>query len=713
MLMKILTAVLFLFILTSLTFGQTKIKGIVTDKSNSPLPGANIFIKDTYDGISSSADGTFSFTTDEEGDVLLVVSFVGYKSFEKQIFLDGKEKLIEITLEEESTELGAVTVSAGSFEASDENKAVILRPLDIVTTGADADIYSTLETLPGAQQIGESEGLFVRGGSASETKTIVDEMIVQKPFYSSVPDIPSRGRFSPFLFKGTIFSTGGYSAQYGQALSSVLVLKTQDLAPQTVSAISLMAVGLGGSHTQRWENSSLAFEGGYYNLDPYFRVQKQRTEWIKSPESFEGSMNFRHKVSETGMFKAFSSYSYGDLSLNTPNLDNTSVKDFFRIKGGNFFINTNYRDIIAGEWVVFGGYSFSIDNDNIELPTDRIKLKETLNTGKITIQKNVSSNLFLTFGSEFQNIIFNEGFNEFNRELNELYLAAYVESDIIFTNDFAARIGFRGERSKLLNKMNIAPRVSLAYRLGTFDQLNFAYGQFFQTPGKDFLMWKTDFEFEKASHYILNYQYIGARRTFRIEMYYKDYDQLAKGTVFTHPYFNLPNVSFSNEGKGYAKGIDIFWKDNETFDFGYYWLSYTYLDTKREYLNFPTIATPTFATPHTVSVVFKYWLQDITTFAGLTYSFATGRPYFNPNNQEFLGDRAKNYHNLSLSVSHLTSIFNNFTVVFFSIDNIIGYNNVYGYRYSSDGSVRSPVLAPALRSAFIGMFISLGQTNPY
>ena len=99
-----------------------------------------------------------------------------------------------------------------------------------------------LSTLPGTQKIGETEGLFVRGGSASETKTVIDEMVVENPFFSSVPDIPSRGRFSPMLFKGTFFSTGGYSAQYGQALSSVLVLKTQDLAPKTQTAISLMAV---------------------------------------------------------------------------------------------------------------------------------------------------------------------------------------------------------------------------------------------------------------------------------------------------------------------------------------------------------------------------------------------------------------------------------------------------------------------------------------
>lgn len=250
--MKIIfTLLLFLAGSFSLT-AQAKLSGKITDDKNQPLPGANVYLKDTYDGVSSDTDGSFSFITEEEGSGILMVSYIGYKTYSQDVLLDGEDKFFEIVLSEESKELGVVVISAGTFEASDENKAVILRPLDIVTTaGASADIYGALQTLPGTTPIGEAEGLFVRGGSASETRTIIDEMAVQNPFYTSVPDIPSRGRFSPFLFKGTVFSTGGYSAQYGQALSSVLVLKTQDLPPKTQRALSIMAVGFGGSQVQR------------------------------------------------------------------------------------------------------------------------------------------------------------------------------------------------------------------------------------------------------------------------------------------------------------------------------------------------------------------------------------------------------------------------------------------------------------------------------
>ena len=709
---KNITILLFLFCST-LILAQTKITGKITDESSQPLPGANIYIKDSYDGISSEANGSFVFTTDEQGDAVLIVSFVGYQPYSQNLVLDGKDKYFEIMLKEDAAELGTVVISAGSFEASDENKAVILRPLDILTTGADADIYSTLETLPGTQQIGETDGLFVRGGSASETKTLIDEMTVQNPFYSSVPDIPSRGRFSPMLFKGTIFSTGGYSAQYGQALSSVLVLKTQDLPPKTQSGISIMPLGVGGSHTQLWENSSFSFEGGYYNLGPYFEIQKQRPDWNKAPESLAGSANFRYKTSKNGMLKAFTSFSTGSLSLYFPNLDSLPQKDFYKQKSNNFFVNTNYRDILWDDWTLFAGYSTGIDKIDNEINNNFAENDDVFHTAKITMTKNILSNTILTFGGEFQNFDHASSFNNLNGKFNETYLAGYLEADVFFTNDFAGRIGVRTEHSKLLNKTNFAPRLSFAYRLGAYDQINFAYGKFYQTPDPDFLLFSKKFEFENADHYILNYQYIGTDRTFRIEAYYKNYNNLTKGSVISYPFFNLPEVSFASNGKGYAKGIDIFWRDKETFDYVDYWVSYSYLDTKRDFKNYPSLASPPFSTPHTFSIVAKRWIQPITTLVGLTYTFATGRPYFNPNNPEFLGDRSKNFQNLSLNASYITSLFGNFTVIFLSVDNVLGYNNVYGYNYSSDGTISAPILPAAHRSLFVGMFISLGETNPY
>ncbi len=698
--------ILFLFCFANISFAQTTISGKVTSQNSEPLFSANVFLKDTYDGASTDEKGNYSFTTLETEEQILVVSYIGFKTEEKNITLTGDDIVVDFVLGEEASELDQVVISAGSFEASDEKKSVILRPLDIVTTaGAEADVYGVLQTLPGTQTIGETEGLFVRGGSGAESKTMIDGMIVQNPYYSSVPDIPSRGRFSPFIFKGTIFSTGGYSAQYGQALSSALILKSQDLAPDTRSAINFMAVGIGGAHTQRWENTSLSAEAGYYNLKPYFEIQKQRTDWIEAPKGIEGNIAFRQKTSQTGILKLFSSYSFGDLSLNVDNLDNPAVKDRFQLDDDNFYFNTSFEEIFGEDWTFFTGVSYSRDNNDINLADTLINSKEQRTQSKITISKSLFGNSFITFGGEVHNILIDESFNEFNRKLENTYYAGYAETDIFITNDFAARLGLRFEKVNIINKTNLAPRTALAYRVGAFSTINFAYGHFYQTPEDEFLHGTSELNFEKAVHYILNYQYIDEKYTFRIEGYYKDYDKLVKQETFPEDFSEFPK--YNNTGGGYAKGIDVFWRDKNTFSYVDYWVSYTYLDTKRDYRDFPTLAVPIFATPHTLSIVFKKWIPEITTSLGVTYSFATGRPFYNPNNPVFHGDKTKNYNNLSFNGSYLTNVFGNFTVVYFSITNMLGFNNIFGYRYSSDGNYREAIIPATLRSAFLGVFISI------
>ena len=156
------------------TQAQVTIAGKITDKKN-PLSGVSITLKDTYDGATTDSTGKFSFKTFEKGVLTLVATSIGYRPFEQVIKLEGNSKLnIDISMKEEVTELSAVVISAGTFEASDRKRAVaVLNSIDIVTTAsANADITGALKTLPGAQLVGESEGLFVRGGTSAETKNI-------------------------------------------------------------------------------------------------------------------------------------------------------------------------------------------------------------------------------------------------------------------------------------------------------------------------------------------------------------------------------------------------------------------------------------------------------------------------------------------------------------------------------------------------------------
>src|SRR5688572_25855348 len=187
-------------------YTQVTVKGTVKSNRSKDLYGVSISLKDSYDGATTDSSGNFSFKTTEKGQHLLVASSVGHKPYEQPIKLEGDVVNVAITLKEEITELEAVSISAGTFEASDRKRAsAVLDPIDIVTTAsANGDITGALKTLPGAQQVGESEGLFVRGGTAAETKTFIDGTLVNNFFYSSVPNIAQFSRFSPFIFKGTV-----------------------------------------------------------------------------------------------------------------------------------------------------------------------------------------------------------------------------------------------------------------------------------------------------------------------------------------------------------------------------------------------------------------------------------------------------------------------------------------------------------------------------
>ncbi|MGB5434772.1 MAG: TonB-dependent receptor, partial [Maribacter sp.] len=242
---------------TTALFAQTNISGTVTDEKNNPIIGANVYLEGTYDGATSDAQGYFSFETGEKGTQTLVVSMIAYETHYEVGDVSMLKNMV-IKMRETINQLKGVTLTAGSFSAGDNSKVSVLKPLDIVTTaGAAGDFVAALQTLPGTSTVSGDGRLFVRGGTAGETQVFIDGLRVFQPFNATVNNIPTRGRFSPFLFKGITFSTGGYSAEYGQALSSVLLLNTTDVAEQEKTDISLMSVGGGIGHTEIWGNESL------------------------------------------------------------------------------------------------------------------------------------------------------------------------------------------------------------------------------------------------------------------------------------------------------------------------------------------------------------------------------------------------------------------------------------------------------------------------
>lgn len=678
--------------------GQTTISGQVKDKKGQAVAFANVYLKEVFDGGSTDDQGNFTFTTEAKGNAILVVSSINYENYEQTINLDEQTIQLQIELESGGNDLGEVVVSAGAFEASDEKKGTILKPLDIVTNpAASADVYGALQTLPGVTPVGEETGLFVRGGEASETKTIIDGALVAKPFFGDVPDIPARGRFNPFLFKGTLFSTGGYSAQYGQALSSVLILETEDLPKDDEYSIGINMAGIQGSVVRVWnERTSLLANVNYTNLEPLFSIVPQNRDWIRPPNGVGGALGFRHLNQSGGLYKSYLQYQNGNIALAIPGNQNQGTTRDFSNNNQNLFWTNSYRGIVGKDLGVFASASISYDDDRDRLGTDEFGSKEWFGQARVTLSRELGA-FFVRLGNEVHLTQGDYYFNEESSLLKNEYNALYLESDIRFSKKFAGRIGIRSEYASILNLVNLMPRASFTYKAGKNSLLSLAYGQFFQTPEPEFLWESAVLGFEKSTHYIMNYQWQTDRRIFRIEAYYKDYDELVQ--------VGEPG-GFNNQGYGYSRGIDVFWRDQKSIPNLTYWLSYSYIDTERLYRDFPTAATPTFVSDHVLSFIANYYITPRIRL-GTSYSFASGRPYFNPGNPQFLADKAIDYHNLNISSSYLTSLFGNFTVIYASLRNPFGVKQVFGYRYNEDGTQRTPIIPASDWSFFAGISISI------
>lgn len=295
------------------------------------------------------------------------MKFIGYKEFRKTIELNGKPLTLTSIMKEEVNELQAVTITAGSFGARDESRRTIFKPLDIATTaGATADIAGALNTLPGTQKVGESGRLFVRGGDGSEARTFVDGMMVLDAYNSSAPDTPSRGRFLPFMFKGTSFSTGGYSAEYGQALSSALVLDSRDKAERTRTDFGLLSVGGDVAHAHVWDHASAAGKIQYTNIRPYFNLINQEIDWIKPPVSLQASGTFSHDVGKNGIVKVFGNFNRSSFSLYNHDIDDYAKKQSYDLTNDFRYINAAFRNVLSENWLVRRGLSYNyIKNDAV------------------------------------------------------------------------------------------------------------------------------------------------------------------------------------------------------------------------------------------------------------------------------------------------------------------------------------------------------------
>jgi len=590
-----------------------KITGKVIDKNNQQiLSGVNISVlKDNkiLKGTESEENGFFVIDNIAVGEYSLRFSLIGYiPLFKDNIFVNsGAPADVYAELE---------IITTDEIEVQDER---FVTPSDLSNSfknleyeeirrspGGFEDIGRVVQTLPGVSFVNDGRNdLIVRGGSPSENLFLVDN--------SYIPNINHFGSqgatggpvsiINLDFIRQVDFLTGGFSARYGDKLSSVLNIDLREgNREEFLTDINLSATGFGA-----------VLEGPIGS--------EKKGSWLFSAR--KSYLDFIFKASGFGFIPEYSSaqskgvYDFGKKNSLTVNIigvldkvtfnnddlenrqDNESIlknnqwgyvntyewktllskKSFVLFNLGRTFNTFDYsgRDSVFTE--IFKNYS--------EEGETTLKTEYFLNPGLLTQLQFGGGWRFVKFQND---IVQQQDSSDFidpetgsRYVIPELNIAntsitnkAFLYTQITQTvfNKFKLNLGLRYDYFEYLNKKNyISPRASVLFPLSKIFNLSFAYGMFYQSPSYIWLAANpqnrnlTDI---KADHYIAGAEYLfSSDLRMTLEAYYKNYSDYPVST--SRPYLILANGGGDFEkkdgfgldplvssGTGYSKGIELF-----------------------------------------------------------------------------------------------------------------------------------------------------------
>lgn len=341
---KLLSLLFFVLIGIGSALAQTaSIKGFVYLKKNGePAIFTNVYLQGTTYGTSTDENGYFNLSKIPLGTYTLLATSIGFDSATTVVELKEANRIVtkKLFISEATIDIGVVTISANKQELQTTvNMSVTkLTPKDIKrmpAIGGDPDLAQYLQVLPGVIFTGDQGGqLYIRGGSPIQNKVLLDGMIVYNPFHSI-------GLFSVFetdILKTADVYTGGFAAEYGGRISSIMDIKTKDGNKQRLTG-KVSASTFGGKALLEGPLSKPKSEGG------------GSTSFIMS---YKGSYldqtapTLYDYADTAGLPYNFNDF-YGKISMNG---SNGSKANFF---GFRFADEVNYPNVAGFKWNEFGG----------------------------------------------------------------------------------------------------------------------------------------------------------------------------------------------------------------------------------------------------------------------------------------------------------------------------------------------------------------------
>ena len=681
--MKHLIVILLFLLSPGFLSAQRIISGHVTD-GRRPLANVNVFIKGTMDGALTDSLGNFRFTA-QQGDTL-IANCIGYDDAIRR--LDNTCTHLSIHLHPYTQTIDEIVVTGSGFSFGQTEGVKRLGALDIVSDGASCgDIVAALQSLPGTQKVGENGKLYVRGGSSDECQTYINGMHVLRPYTTTAPNSASRGRFSPFLFKGINFSLGGYDAEYDQALSSILPMETTDqsVADKLGVSASLIDWNVGGTKT--FKEGSLSMNATYLDLGLYQCLFPDRWDWLRPYRQLSGEMQWKMQPSASVVSKTYLGYDYTSLALNTEGRS-------FDLHENNIYLNSVLKGTARGQLSWFAGIAVSGLGENIsDLWANDDHM--THRNGEIHLKakgtKVLSHALKLTIGAEEMLRYMGIDYRSNTISLPQYHKwfrlpAAFTDIQYRLSQKIYAKASLRTDYNSIDHHWTFLPRMIVDYLPTTATSLYISAGRYSQLPVDTILMQSNSGQASAyAEHYIFGLHKQLKNTTIQIEAYYKNYHHLSL----------WQEDHYTADGHGMSRGFDLFVDDHSLSPNMATMISYSYNDSRRRWLDNTETCRPDYASRHNLRLSIKYGLERLS--FGLTESYASSRLV--------RGRNTPYYNSLDASVTCLAS---KRIIIYSSLSNLLGRKNIFGYRNNGQ-----PITSSSNRFFYLAIFVSLKSNKAY
>lgn len=697
------------------------LRGTVRTPQGVAVAGANVFVIETLEGALTDTSGRFDFRITARRPFTLLVKRLGFTEVRREITV-GDPDVLTIALDRAATSLAAITVQAGSYTAGEERGAT-LTPLEVVTTpGTAADVNRAIQLLPGVQAVDDGTALFVRGGDYTETRVFMNEAPLLNPAQLLTPSGTFVGTVDPFQLDGIFFSSGGFGARYGNALSGVVGLRTRGAAARPAGTVSagLAALSIDGA-VRPARALTLRVAANRTDLDPFFRVNSNPRGFSPSPNGHDASASATYTYGVAGEVKAFflDQSNIVGVPVDDPGFDGTFNSD---VQSGLTVVT--WKDVV-GAVSILSSFGRGTLERREDFGAFRLAAAQSQYQGFAQASWEVRPGSVVRAGGEVERVHSSIGGSLpatagdrgpggrttlFSLDAPGTRIGAFVEADLQSGSRLKLVPGVRVDRSTLTSELTVDPRVSAAWRWQDGLVATAAWGIYHQVPDPLFYsdsIGRRGLPSMRATQMVLGLQYGDEGPvTARVEGYAKRYRDLA---------LQDRDNRVTDGAEGTSRGVDLFFKGTLPGGFSARTIV-SYLVARRTDPTSGVVARAPFDVTWSRALVVEKAFSNGAR-AGLTYRANTGRPYTpviaaqrDPDRDVYLpawgeanSERFPGIQRLDLSFSRFQPITPRVRLVtFVSLSNVMNADNTQAWAYSHDYSQRSPVRSIFNRSIYFG-----------